>query len=507
MFAILAKQKAHVLPFYLDCLLKQTFPLSHVHLYIRANDSTDETEAILQKFVQAHAASFASVFVDMSNISAELSKFGQHEWNTTRFRILGKIRQESVNYAMKLNAHYFVADCDNFISPTVLQEMYNLRSLNSVVAPMLRSATMYSNFHNKVTETGYFHQSDMYQHIYNQQIQGLIEVPVVHCTYFIPNPILPYVSYDDSSARFEYVIFSDTLRKNSISQILDNRRWYGYVSFKENLADLICEFHTHFQDKFTYKFKTIIVSPTTSVLGNRLRALCSALVFADTYGYIVEFADDTFATFFQPHPRITKSSGKAVDIAYSEWLPHHGWFKFQSTGITAHGVPHDKIVHASAEALIHNTHSTILLETSLAYFATKHETYKKYFVPKPDFFVYEPNFPDTTIAVMANLDAQFLMYFPEAQNLEKRFIDICTTIKSENVLVYSNNADFQTKMQIACTKSIVCPDTIPTALIKEFVVFLSASKCARIYSSPCWSLPEEAAIFGDTILVKASQVC
>ena len=37
--------------------------------------------------------------------------------------------------------------------------------------------------------------------------------------------------YDDNSYRYEYVIFSDVLRKQKIPQYIDNRKDYGRISF------------------------------------------------------------------------------------------------------------------------------------------------------------------------------------------------------------------------------------------------------------------------------------
>ena len=64
-----------------------------------------------------------------------------------------------------------------------------------------------------------------------KEIKGCIDVPVVHCTYFIANHILDKVSYDDDSYRYEYVIFSHVLRKQNIPQYIDNRKDYGRITF------------------------------------------------------------------------------------------------------------------------------------------------------------------------------------------------------------------------------------------------------------------------------------
>lgn len=255
--AILAKNKAVVLPFYLKCLLNQTFPKTHTHLYIRTNDNTDATVALLDQFVKDHRADYASVYYDNTSISDALKAFKNHEWNTTRFSILGKIRQDSVEYAKTKGAHYFVADCDNFIVPSTLDKLVEQAPLG-VVAPMLVTKTAYSNFHYDVDANGYLKDHPHYLRLLNRQLTGCVDVKVVHCTYFVANHILPHVRYDDGSARYEYVVFSNVLRKASIPQYLDNRQYYGFLTFADTEADFKSDrlahataIHTLFEPKKT----------------------------------------------------------------------------------------------------------------------------------------------------------------------------------------------------------------------------------------------------------------
>lgn len=236
--AILAKDKAHILPNFLDCLLKQDYPKKSIHLYIRTNDNKDSTETVLKGFINAHGDSYASVFYNDAGIDATLKTFGAHEWNPTRFKILGAIRQESVAYAKSLGTDYFVADCDNLIAPFTLSAMASLRSLG-VVAPMLDSKDAYSNYHYTVDSNGYYLTSEMYYTIRNRCVKGIIDVAVVHCTYYVAFPYLDDVCYDDGSGRYEYVIFSDYLRKKGVPQLLDNRRSYGFISFAEESEEFL----------------------------------------------------------------------------------------------------------------------------------------------------------------------------------------------------------------------------------------------------------------------------
>jgi len=67
--------------------------------------------------------------------------------------------------------------------------------------------------------------------VLTHNVKGLIEVEVIHCTYLIRHEVLDSILYNDGSGRYEYVIFSDTLRKKGIPQYIDNRRCYGKITF------------------------------------------------------------------------------------------------------------------------------------------------------------------------------------------------------------------------------------------------------------------------------------
>ena len=168
--AILAKDKGHVLSTYLNCIYNQTYPKSFIHLFIRTNDNNDNTENILRNFIDKNKSEYASIFFNSSNVSSELKNYGHHEWNTHRFHILGKIRQDSIEYAISKNAHYFVVDCDNFITPDTLMNMYKLRDLK-VISPMLISKTAYSNYHYDIDDNGYLKDHHMYYDILNRKVK------------------------------------------------------------------------------------------------------------------------------------------------------------------------------------------------------------------------------------------------------------------------------------------------------------------------------------------------
>jgi GR25 family glycosyltransferase involved in LPS biosynthesis/tetratricopeptide (TPR) repeat protein len=232
--AILAKQKAAALPLYLDCIEALDYPTSAIVLHIRTNNNTDDTERILRDWVARVGHRYAAVEFDATDVAEPVQQFGVHEWNATRFRVLGRIRGFSLHRARACGcAFYFVADVDNFIRPCTLRELVALDL--PIVAPLLRSIApgrFYANFHADIDANGYHKACDQYDWILHRWIRGVQEVPVVHCTYLVRTDV-PGLSYEDATGRHEYVVFCDSARRAGVPQYIDNRQVYGYVSFAD----------------------------------------------------------------------------------------------------------------------------------------------------------------------------------------------------------------------------------------------------------------------------------
>lgn len=228
------------MPLCLSCIENQTWPASKTYLYIRTNNNNDKTAAILHAWVERVWERYAGVYFDDSDVPEQVQKYGQHEWNYERFKVLGKIRQDSVNFAREYNTHYFVVDCDNFIQPHTQEAL--LGTHLPIVAPLLHTGyNLYSNYHAAIDKNGYIEDSPYYNVFWNRDIVGLVQVTVVHCTYLVRHEALDKISYDDESGRYEYVIFSDSARKNRVPQYLDTRDMYGRISFAETFEQLFRE--------------------------------------------------------------------------------------------------------------------------------------------------------------------------------------------------------------------------------------------------------------------------
>jgi tetratricopeptide (TPR) repeat protein len=243
MVAILAKQKEPSLPLYLECIEALDYPKSSIVLYIRTNNNTDGTERILRDWVTRVGQRYAAVQFDAADVPEKIEQFGVHEWNATRFQVLGHIRNVSMRRALELGCeYYFVADVDNFVRRCTLRELVGLDL--PIVAPLLRSIVpgqYYANYHAETDANGYYEGCDQYLWMLNRWVRGVLEVPVIHCTYLVRADVVPELTCQDASGRHEYVVFSESARKARVPQYLDNRQVYGYITFAEgdshHLAD------------------------------------------------------------------------------------------------------------------------------------------------------------------------------------------------------------------------------------------------------------------------------
>ncbi len=236
LLAILAKKKEATLPFYLRCIEALDYPKSAIALYVRTNNNTDRTTELLRHWLERVGSAYASVEFDCSDVAAPVQQYGVHEWNETRFKVLGQIRQVSLQKAIDAACDfYFVADVDNFVRPNTLRDLVALNL--PIVGPLLRHETpekAYSNYHYEIDANGYFVDSEEYYWLLNQRIRGVAEVKVIHCTYLVRRDCLGALRYDDGSQRHEYVIFSASARAANIAQYLDTRQVYGYLTLDED---------------------------------------------------------------------------------------------------------------------------------------------------------------------------------------------------------------------------------------------------------------------------------
>lgn len=238
LLAILARNKAHVLPTYLQCIKNLDYDKKLISIYINTNNNVDDTNMILKDWIQKNQNLYNQiVLVDHQIQDVKLTR--PHEWNSSRFKILADIRNASMQKAKDLKTdYYFVVDCDNFIAPFTLKEL--IQKNKPIIAPMLQAIPekndCYSNFFCDVTETGYYKDHPNYLKILTYLNTGSFKVPVVHCTYLIKSDYLDQLNYTDGTDHHEFVIFSRAARDRNIDQFICNEKKFGFLlHFHENI--------------------------------------------------------------------------------------------------------------------------------------------------------------------------------------------------------------------------------------------------------------------------------
>jgi len=231
--AILAEDKvAHCLPRYLKCLDAQTWPRSRTLIYIRtasgsnssnSDNSMDDTQRAVEEWARARrGAGYVSIHLDRDGAASQRDP-----------------RRASVEYAMRHGAHYFVAECGDFIAPSTIEAM--CESGCDAIAPVLSGSQPHSNLHFRANAHGYPDQSWCDTAIPELRLRGVIECDIIRRTYFLSHDVLRHAVFDDGTGRCEYAILADQLRKAKVAQYVDNRVDYGRLTFADDLKALEAE--------------------------------------------------------------------------------------------------------------------------------------------------------------------------------------------------------------------------------------------------------------------------
>lgn len=239
LLAILAKNKAHVLPEYLNSISSLDYDKKLITVYINTNNNTDKTKEILEEWIAQNRAAYHFIIYE-HHTAIDDAITNPHEWTTTRFKLLGSIRNKSLQQAKEHNCqYYFVVDCDNFIAPNTLKEL--IFANKPIVAPLLKAIPeaddIYSNYFCAIDERGYYHPHPDFIKILQREIVGTFPVPVVHCTYLIQSNYIEKLNYTDDTDDYEFVIFSRSARNNRVAQFICNKECFGtLLHFNEDIS-------------------------------------------------------------------------------------------------------------------------------------------------------------------------------------------------------------------------------------------------------------------------------
>jgi len=188
--SVLVRNKEHTLPYFLTHLQNLTYPKSQITLHLVSDHNQDRTLEILDTWIKNLPDNLyhdiIQDFEPCSGIQCLLTgESGPVGWPYQRFRHIMQLKQNSLSRARRAWAEYYWSlDADVFLTnPHTLSKLMDKDKI--VVAPMLPSTGLYSNFWAGMSETYYYQRTDDYKKILERKSEGCFAVPMVHTSVLI----------------------------------------------------------------------------------------------------------------------------------------------------------------------------------------------------------------------------------------------------------------------------------------------------------------------------------
>uniref|UniRef100_A0A4W5MBE3 Si:ch211-13f8.2 n=1 Tax=Hucho hucho TaxID=62062 RepID=A0A4W5MBE3_9TELE len=237
LLSILARNAEHSLPYFLGCIDRLEYPKDRIAICAAADHSVDNTTAMLQEWIRGVQSQYHSVkWTPMEEPSSHVGELGPKHWPNSRFTHVMKLKQAALRSARALWADYILfVDTDNLLTNRrVLIEM--IAENLTVVAPMLESRVLYSNFWCGVTPQGYYKRTPEYIPIRNWKRQGCFAVPMVHSTFLVDlrrsaTQALAFhpPHHDYTFPLDDIMVFAFSARRADVQMYICNREHYGYL--------------------------------------------------------------------------------------------------------------------------------------------------------------------------------------------------------------------------------------------------------------------------------------
>ncbi|XP_026843806.1 glycosyltransferase 25 family member [Drosophila persimilis] len=180
--ALLVRNKAHILPMFLSYLEQQDYPKDRIAFWLRCDHSSDDSIDLLKQWLKHSGDLYHSVnyAFDSDGPHGYQNESSPYDWTVSRFKHVIALKEEAFTYARDIWADFvFFLDADVLL--TSQQALRTLTALRlPIVAPMLLSESLYSNFWCGMTEEYYYQRTDEYKEIYHVKKQGSFPVPMVH---------------------------------------------------------------------------------------------------------------------------------------------------------------------------------------------------------------------------------------------------------------------------------------------------------------------------------------
>ncbi|XP_034938620.1 glycosyltransferase 25 family member [Chelonus insularis] len=236
--AVLVRNKAHTLPYFLTFLERLEYPKHRISLWIQSDNNIDNSIEILKVWLKQHQSKYHSINTILDETSTGLeSEEGVASWPIARFNHIIELRENILNYARKIWADYLLMlDADVFLTNSNVLRL--LISKNStVVAPLLKSDGLYSNFWAGMTSDYYYKRTDKYIPILHNEQPGCYNVPMIHSAVLIDlnKENSDYLTYNSDNLdnydgpRDDIITFALSANRSNIPLHICNDQVYGFI--------------------------------------------------------------------------------------------------------------------------------------------------------------------------------------------------------------------------------------------------------------------------------------
>ncbi|GLG96306.1 Glycosyltransferase 25 family member [Gryllus bimaculatus] len=237
--AILIRNKAHTLPYFLTLLERLDYPKDRISLWMRSDHNIDDTLTVLRRWLDVAERDYHSVNIKLTESPPENlpDETGPAHWSPERFTHIIHLRENALNYARGLWADFvWFLDADVFLTePLALRQLINKRF--TVSAPMLRSDGLYSNFWCGMTDDYYYLRTDEYRPTLKRERQGCFVVPMVHSAVLVDlrrasSRHLSFLASNVpgySGPHDDIITFALAANKSGIPFHICNEELYGYI--------------------------------------------------------------------------------------------------------------------------------------------------------------------------------------------------------------------------------------------------------------------------------------
>ncbi|XP_041986273.1 glycosyltransferase 25 family member isoform X2 [Aricia agestis] len=235
--SVLVRNKAHTLPYFLSCLWNLDYPKNRMYIWIYSDLNEDDSNDIIEEWTKNYASEYNNVFATTNNTRDETQMEKLSDWSLEHFQHVIQLREKALELGRNMWADYlFMIDADVFLlEPSTLKILVNKNE--AIVAPMLFSDGLYSNFWCGMTDSYYYKRTDDYKPILERKNIGCHEVPMVHTAVLISmrdttSDLLTYVpqkidNYDGPED--DIIAFAMNAKYHGIPLKICNDHVYGYV--------------------------------------------------------------------------------------------------------------------------------------------------------------------------------------------------------------------------------------------------------------------------------------